>query len=72
MNYFRVYDRWGAMLHERLEVNGNDLSFENPAVAWDGKFKGNEVSQGVYIYLAEIEFLDGRVLLYRGDVTLVK
>ena len=72
MNYFRVYDRWGAMLHERLEVNGNDLSFENPAVAWDGKFKGKEVNQGVYIYLAEIEFLDGRVLLYRGDVTLVK
>ena len=72
MNYFRVYDRWGAMLHERLEVDGNDLSFENPAVAWDGKFKGKEVNQGVYIYLAEIEFLDGRVLLYRGDVTLVK
>lgn len=72
MNYFRVYDRWGSMLHERLNVEGNELSFENPAVAWDGKFKGREVSQGVYVYLAEIEFLDGRVLLYRGDVTLVK
>lgn len=72
MNYFRVYDRWGAMLHERLNVDGNDLTFENPTVAWDGKFRGNEVDQGVYVYLAEIEFLDGRVLLYRGDVTLAK
>lgn len=72
VNYFRVYDRWGSMLHERLNVAGTELTFENPAVAWDGKYKGKEVEQGVYVYLAEVEFLDGRVLLYRGDVTLAK
>jgi gliding motility-associated-like protein len=71
INYFRIYDRWGEMLHERLLVE-DDLSQINPAIAWDGTFKGRAMNPGVYVYLAEIEFLDGRVLLYRGDISIVK
>jgi hypothetical protein len=27
---------------------------------------------GVYVYMVEVEFLDGVVLTYRGDVTLIR
>jgi hypothetical protein len=30
------------------------------------------MNPAVFVYLAEIEFLDGEVVLYKGDVTLVR
>ena len=42
---------------------------------WDGR-KGdggnNKVEQGVYVYTAEVRFIDGVVLTYRGEITLVR
>ena len=30
------------------------------------------MNSGVYIYFAEIEFLDGRIEVYKGDVTATR
>lgn len=40
MEYFEIYDRWGAKMWE-----GNSV-----ADTWDGTFKGNEVNPGMYMY----------------------
>jgi len=31
---------------------------------------GSLLNQGVYIYVVEVEMLDGRIELYKGDVFL--
>ena len=69
INYMQVYDRWGELLYERKDFfpDGDNLS-----EGWDGKYGGQYVNPGVYIYIVEARFLDGKVLLYRGDVTVVR
>jgi hypothetical protein len=40
---------------------------------WDGSFKGKYLNPGVYVYAAEITFVDNNTTLtYSGDLTLVK
>jgi hypothetical protein len=69
VNYMQVYDRWGSLLYER-----NDFYPDNDVLneGWNGKYKGEFVNPGVYVYIVEVKFLDGRVLLYRGDVTVAR
>ncbi|MFT5169377.1 MAG: gliding motility-associated-like protein, partial [Saprospiraceae bacterium] len=64
---FKVFNRWGELMFDATNFEANVLSN-----GWDGYFKGERMNPGVFIYLAEIEFIDGRVELYKGDVTLVR
>jgi len=41
-------------------------------LGWDGKFNTEEMNTAVFAWMAEIEFIDGEVILYKGDVTLMK
>jgi hypothetical protein len=69
VNYMQVYDRWGELMYERTNFYpNNDILSEG----WDGRYRGSFVDPGVYIYIIEVKFLDGRELLYRGDVTIVR
>ncbi len=61
----RVFDRWGSLVFDM-----NQSSALEPR--WDGTFRGRPVQQGVYVYMIEVEFLDGTILTYRGDVTVVR
>lgn len=69
VNFMRVYDRWGELMYERERFLPNG---DNLAEGWDGRFKGDFVNPGVFVYIVEVKFLDGRVLLYRGDVTVTR
>jgi len=69
VNFIRVYDRWGELLYQREKFIPN---IDNLSEGWDGRYNGDFVNPGVYVYLSEVKFLDGRVLLYRGDVTVVR
>ena len=69
INFMRVYDRWGELMYEREKYLPNNDNFSE---GWDGRYNGDFVNPGVFIYLAEVKFLDGRVLLYRGDVTVIR
>jgi hypothetical protein len=42
------------------------------ANGWDGTYNGRELNIGVYVWVAEVELLDGNVVLRSGNVTLVK
>ena len=63
---FKVFNRWGALMYE-----GTDLAPNQAASGWDGIFQGELMNSGVYVWMAEIEYLDGEVLLMSGDVTIV-
>jgi len=67
VRYLRVFDRWGELVFER-----NDFPTNVPALGWDGRFRGKELTSNVFVWVAEIEFPDGAVLLKKGDVTLLR
>jgi len=63
----RIYDRWGGAIFESQNTIPN--STEN---TWNGKFRGNNMQSGVYVYYAEIEFIDGSVIPFSGEITLIR
>ncbi|MFM8450687.1 MAG: gliding motility-associated C-terminal domain-containing protein, partial [Haliscomenobacter sp.] len=69
INYALVFDRWGGKVFESRNVPIDCLS---GAPLWDGRVDGKLVPPGVYVYMVEVEFLDGVVLLYRGDTTVFR
>ncbi len=61
----RIFDRWGSRLFSTKVITDN-------AASWDGRFNGENVKPGVYIYVIETILDDGEVRVYSGDVTIVK
>ena len=62
-----IFDRWGNALYAR-----SDLPINDPSAGWDGTFRDEVMDPGVYIYVVEVELVDGTVRLYKGDVTLTR
>ncbi len=68
LDNFAIYDRWGQQL-VRIE-NYQDRS---PIVLWDGTFKGQFVTQGVYIFKYEITTIfESRRKVVVGDITVLR
>lgn len=64
----RIYNRWGSLM---FEVSG-DLKPSVPDFGWNGEFNGETMPSGIYLYEVEVEFLDGDVLPYQGEVYLIR
>ncbi|MEK7255064.1 MAG: gliding motility-associated C-terminal domain-containing protein, partial [Bacteroidota bacterium] len=64
---FKVFNRWGAVMFELENYSPNQVT-----LGWDGTFKGKKMDVGVYVWFAEVEFLDGEVEVFEGGVTLVR
>ena len=62
-----ILNRWGGVVFSNNSIAPNDFQ-----TGWDGFSRGKVASEGVYIYVAEILFIDGKVETFSGDVTLVK
>lgn len=62
-----VFDRWGNQLFERTNFPPN-----SEIDGWNGFVNGKVVGNGVYVYVADIAFIDGVVRQFTGSVTLVK
>jgi len=67
IEYIRVYDNWGGLLHESNNPIPGDESF-----GWDGTVNGQIASMAVYIVDALITLVDGKQVRYLGDVTLIR
>ncbi len=64
---FLVFNRWGETVYEFYDFPPND-----PKFSWDGTYRGEYLNAAVFAWFAEIEFVDGAVELYEGDVTLMR
>ena len=62
---FRIYDRWGTLIHENYDFAPNLGS-------WDGSFRGEPCNSAVFVYYGDIEYYDGTVKRLVGDVTLIR
>lgn len=63
----QIYDRSGSLVFEVNDVE----SGEELTKAWDGEFNGSEIRQGVFVVIAQINFVDGQTLPYQSDLTLI-
>ncbi len=70
VTYAQVYDRWGDLVAELSSPFLPDCG--SGSIIWDGEVNGEDAPSGVYVYVAEVQFLDGITLTYRGDVTLIR
>jgi gliding motility-associated-like protein len=57
-----IVNRWGNVMFE----------WNDPAIGWDGKYKGKHVSPGVYFYVIEATGSDGKKHTFRGDINLLE
>ncbi len=64
---FSVFDRSGGMVFRQTDLSPND-----PAAGWDGTARGRYLNPGVFVWVAEIEFVDGEVEVFRGDVMVLR
>jgi gliding motility-associated-like protein len=68
VRHFRVLDRWGNVLFQARDFPPND-----PRYGWNGRGgRGGEAPNGVYVYMAEVELVDGASFVLNGDITLVR
>lgn len=69
----RIFDRWGNQVFEAPEADvSSGLFCDGGLPLWDGRFRGEDMNMGVYVYVVEVTFLDGVTLFYRGDLNLVR
>ncbi len=62
-----IFNRWGAVVFE-----SNNMTSGIETEGWDGTLNGKRVNLGVYAWIADIRFIDGEVISYAGDITVVK
>ena len=67
INSFVVFNRWGAKVFETAGISPG-----KETLGWDGTLKGTVLNTGTFAYFAEIEFIDGEIIVFSGDVTLVR
>ncbi len=62
----QIFDRWGAVIYEDYDQDPTNLRF------WDGRYRGQPVNAGVYVYTILLELVTGEEVLLSGDVTVVR
>ena len=62
-----IYDRWGNLVFykENMDVNAPDQG-------WNASYNAQPVEQGVYVYVAYVDFIDGTSEVFMGDVTVIR
>jgi len=63
VSLLRIYNRWGELIFETNDITG-DL--------WDGTFRGQALSPGVYVYYLEGTCLNNKPFTVTGNVTVLK
>jgi len=63
----RIFDRWGELIFE-----GENIPLNEESAAWDGTFRGQKLGSGVFVFVAEVAFVNGEIIQYTGDVSLLR
>jgi gliding motility-associated-like protein len=67
INFMKIYNRWGQLIFENYNFTSND-----PANGWDGTFNNTYSDAGLYSYIIQATCFDGSLLLYNGDITMLR
>lgn len=64
---FQIFDRWGNLVFDQQNADVNQ-----PAAGWEGRYQGVLLDTGVFIWHAQLEFLDGTRGNLSGQVTSIR
>ncbi len=64
---YKVFDRWGSLLFE----NG-DFMINDPGEGWNGTYRNERLTSGVYIWQVTVRYLDGEQKTVSGSTTLLR
>ncbi len=62
-----IFDRWGGKTYSSENVPRSDFN-----KLWNGKFNGQDVNPGVFVYRISARFIDGTIQEIGGDLTLLR
>ncbi len=68
INYFNIYDRWGNLVYSVTDIPAEDAAL----YGWEGEYNGTPAETGVYVYIAEVTYLDGESRIFSKDITLLR
>ena len=61
-----IFNRWGVQVFFSEEINNN------PDTGWDGLYRGQKSQTGLYVYEAEVVYIDGHREVLRGEINLME
>jgi len=76
---WQIFDRWGELVFQQEDFQPND-----PAFGWNGTWRNalqskrkeedrfTMMNAQVFVYYAKVQFIDGEIKEFTGDITLVK
>ncbi len=64
---FSIYDRWGNQVFLNETFLPNEFG-----IGWNGNFNEKKSMSGVYVYLLEVEYINGEREYLSGNLTLVR
>lgn len=64
---FDVFDRWGNLLFTRENMPPNQFQ-----LGWDGTLNGQRLIPGIYVYKAQVEFIDQVVDVVSGEILVIE
>jgi len=59
---FKIFDRWGNLI---FQSDKKDFK-------WDGSYKSKPCNSGVYAYIVEVTYVDGKDETLSGNITLLR
>ena len=66
INFLRIFDRWGELIYE---VKNQTLQ---NYTAWDGTFRGKNVTNGVYVIQGHFVFSNGKSQEVVQDLSVIR
>jgi gliding motility-associated-like protein len=64
---FRIFNRWGQLVFGRENFLPNDRNS-----GWDGTFNGKPADPGAYVYITEVTCNEGKSIVMKGTVLLIR
>ncbi|MFN8283382.1 MAG: PKD domain-containing protein [Chitinophagales bacterium] len=59
---FRIFNRWGELVFETRDMS----------IGWDGTYKGEKLTPAVFVYYVDVQCIDGRRTMKKGNITLIR
>ncbi len=65
VNLFQIYNRWGQLVYS---------DYQDKTPAWNGNFGnvGEPLQTGTYHYIIDLTFVNGKNIVLKGEVTLIR
>ncbi len=64
---FKVYDKWGNKVYSLENFQANDSN-----LGWNGLYRGKQLDPGIFVWMAEVLYIDDVVEVYSDNVSLIR